>query len=167
MFIASLYLDWPVSSIVLWESQEVHVCDELNAQKRTAWMLDGQQQIMALCKVMDKESGLKVVFNPRVTDMKKGSEGQFRAESPITRKSAGWIDVGKVLGSREDFCTVLDEEPSKEYRIRLIRLREILNKKMSVHKFTGCDYTTIVNAFMTWKMMRHSKRKSTSISAAP
>lgn len=162
MFIADLYLGWPVSSIVILESPD----GQYATRNHTAWMLDGHQQIMALCKVMDKESDLRIVFNPRVTDTKKGSEGQFRVESARTRNSAGWIDVSKVLGSREDFYSVLREEPSEEHGVRLIRLREILNNKMPILKIIGYDYKTIIEAFMQWKMMKNLRRKGVSTAVA-
>jgi hypothetical protein len=120
-------------------------------------MFDGQQQIMTLCKVMD--GGLKIVFNPRITDAKKGAEGQFRAESAITKKSTDWIDVSRVLGNREEFCSVLDDEKNKEYRIRLIRLREILNSEMTVHKISGFDYKSIVHAFEMNTVFKKSFRE--------
>jgi hypothetical protein len=159
MFIASLYLGCPVSSILIWESQEVIVRDPYVSPERVAWMLDGQQQIMTLCKVIDKESGLKIVFNPRITDAKKGAEGQFRAESAITKKTTDWIDVSRILGNREEFCSVLDDDQNKEYRIRLIRLREILNSEMTVHKLSGFDYKSIVHACETYMMARKNLRE--------
>jgi len=158
MFIADLYLGWPLSGIMLCELPMSHRCDEFEAEKRDAWMLDGHEQILTLCKIMNGD--LKILFNPRVTDMKKGSEGQFRAEGVITKKTTGWIDVRRVLGSHEDFCTVLDEEESKEYRIRLIRLREVLNRTISVHKLIGQNYETILRAFIEWKMMANAEKRA-------
>jgi hypothetical protein len=154
-FIANLYLGFPVSGMMIWESPET-VCSrrQFEEPKQTAWMLEGQQKIMTLCKVIDGESDLKILFNPRITDANKGSEGQFRVESAITRKSEGWVDVGKVLGSKEDFYNVLRNEESEEYGVRFIRLREILNTEISVQKILGYDYVSIVKAFEQCKMMR-------------
>ena len=159
-FIANLYLGRPVSGIMLWESPET-VCTrrQFEAPKHTAWMLEGQQAIIALCKIIDKDSDMRILFNPRVTDPNKGAEGQFRVEGTITRKSEGWVDVGKVLGSKEDFYNVLRDEESEEHGVRFIRLREILNTEISVHKILGYDYMTIVKAFEQCKMMRDLKRK--------
>jgi len=102
-FIANLYQGRPVSGMAIWESPEVICSDrEFKAPKYPARILDGQQKIMTFCKIIDGASDLKILFNPRITDANKGSEGQFRVESAITRKSEGWIDVGKVLGSLMD-----------------------------------------------------------------
>jgi hypothetical protein len=164
-YIASLYIDFPVSGITLWESPEVVPIDHYeigNYETRNrVWMLDGHYRILGLIKAMDKESDLRIVFNPRVTDNGKGSEGQFRVASAMTRNAPGWIDVSRVLGSREDFCSVLEEE-SKEYRIRFIQLREILNKKIAVLKFTGGNCKIVVDVFLSWKMKVDLKRKGLS-----
>jgi len=154
-FIANLYQGRPVSSIMIWESPEA-ICsyEQLEAPKHPARILDGQQKIMTFCKLIDGASDLKILFNPRITDTNKGSEGQFRVESAITRNSEGWVDVGKVLGSKEDFCNVLRNEESDEHWVRFLKLREILNREISVVKYLGHDYVSIAKAFEQCKMMR-------------
>jgi len=155
-FIANLYLGFPVSGMTIWESPEAICSDrEFEAPKHPARILDGQQKIMTFCKLIDGASDLKILFNPRITDANKGSEGQFRVESAITRKSEGWVDIGKVLGSKEDFCNVLRNEESDEHWVRLIRLREILNREISVVKYLEHDYVSIAKAFELWKMKRN------------
>jgi len=154
-FIANLYLRFPVSGMMIWESPEA-VCshEQFEAPKHAAWILEGQQKVMTLCKIIDKANDLKILFNPRVTDANKGSEGQFRLESAITRNSEGWVDIGKVLGSKEEFYNVLREEESEEHGVRFIRLREILNTEISVCKILGDNYVTVVKAFEQCKMRR-------------
>ena len=154
-FIANLYQGRPVSSISLWESPEAICSDrEFEAPKHAARILDGQQKIMTFCKLIDGASDLKILFNPRVTDTNRGSEGQFRVESVITRKSEGWVDIGKVLGSKEDFCNVLRNEESDVHWVRFLKLREILNREISVVKYLEHDYVSIAKAFELWKMKR-------------
>jgi len=154
-FIANLYQGRPVSSIMIWESPEAINSDrESEAQKHVARVLDGQQKIMTLCKVIDGASDLKILFNPRITDGNRGSEGQIRVESTITKKSEGWVDVGKVLGSKEDFCSVLRNEESDEHWVRFLQMREILNREISVVKYLGHDYVSIAKAFELWKMKK-------------
>ena len=166
MFIASLHIGWPVWAITLWESQVVHHSPkqlDCTEAEHIAWMLDGHQQILALCKAMDKESNLRIVFNPRVTDMQKGTDGQFRVQSAMTRKSPGWIDVSRILGSREDFYAVLSDEKTEEYAVRLIQLREIFNRKMAVLRFSGADYDTVLKAYMEVKALKKALRKRGSV----
>jgi len=154
-FIANLHLGFSVSGMIIWESPELACTHEqFEAPEQTARMLEGQQKIIALCKIIDGDSDLKILFNPRITDTNKGSEGQFRLEGPITRKSEGWIDVSKVLGSKKDFYHVLRAEESEEHGVRLIRLREILNTEIAVRKILGYDYVSIIKAFEQCKMMR-------------
>ena len=160
-YIASLYLGSPPFGVTIWESPEIVPFDHYETRNRV-WMLDGYYRILALIKAMDKESDLRIVFNPRVIDNGKGSEGQFRLASAMTRNTPGWIDVSRVLGSREDFCTVLDEEESKEYLIRFIQLREILNIKIPILKFTGYSREMIVDVFLSIKMTRDLKRRGLS-----
>jgi len=154
-FIANLYLGRPVSGITLWESPDA-ICShrQLEAPKHVARILEGQQKIMTFCKIIDGASDLKILFNPRITDGNKGAEGQFRVESAITRKSEGWVDIGKVLGSKEDFYNVLRNEESEEHGVRFIQLREILNTEISVFKIVGYDYVSIAKAFEQHKMKR-------------
>jgi len=153
-FIANLYLGRPVSGMTIWEAPEVvHSHRQFEAPKHAAWILDGQQKIMTLCKIIDKASDLRILFNPRVTDNNKGSEGQFRVESAITR-SEGWVDVGRVLGSKQDFYNVLRNEEAEEHGVRFVRLREILNREITVLKFSGHDYVTVLKTFEQCKMKR-------------
>jgi len=153
-FIANLYLGFPVSGMTIWEAPEA-VCShrQFEAPEHAAWILEGQQKIMTLCKIMDKASDLRILFNPRITDNNKGSEGQFRVESAITR-SEGWVDVGRVLGSKKDFYNALRNEESEEHGIRFVRLREILNREITVLKFSGHDYVTVMKTFEQCKMKR-------------
>ena len=154
-FIANLHLGFSVSGMMIWEAPKA-ACpyEQFEAPAHAALMLEGQQKIIALCKIIDGDSDLRILFNPRITDTNKGSKGQFRLEGPITKKSEGWIDVGKVLGSKKDFYNVLRAEESEEHGVRLIRLREILNTEISVRKIVGYDYVSIVKAFEQCKMRR-------------
>ena len=97
-FIANLYQGRPVSGMTIWEAPEAMDSDgQFEAPKHPARILDGQQKIMTFCKLIDGASDLKILFNPRVTDGNKGSEGQFRVESAITRKNALSIACFRVV----------------------------------------------------------------------
>ena len=117
--IDSLYRGFPVSAILLWETtEEVRARDKNSTQRRAVWVVDGQQRITTLWKVMEEESEIRVVFNLRGKDEKTGFDGQFQIESAATKKSQDWIYVNTILGDSDDLRTVLDGEAAKPHRVR-------------------------------------------------
>jgi hypothetical protein len=152
-FFQYLYRGYPIPGILIWESAlNARTPTQHDIPRSTALVFDGQRQIIALCKAMDKESDIKIVFNPRGNARTK--DGLFRFESAITRKSKEWICLNQILGNRDDFCAVLDDEKSKEHRERLVCLREIVNNELPVAKMLGSNYEEVNKAVECWKMLK-------------
>jgi hypothetical protein len=121
-------------------------------------VFNGLSQIVTLCRALDKRSDFRDVFNPRGNGTKAGRECLFRLESAVTKKSAEWICERKVLTDREHFSDVHHEEESREYRIRFIQLREVLNRNLSIVRVFWHDDKTTNNIFEMVKMLKSAIR---------
>jgi len=146
--IDSLYRNFPISAIFLWETNEkVRTRDQHSTQRRAIWVVDGQQRITTLFKVMEEESDVRVVFNPGGKDEKTGFDGQFQIENPVTKKSKDWVHVNEILGDSDDSRAILDGEKSKTCRDRLEHLRGILNYEVPVITMVGHSFQEATNNF--------------------
>src|ERR1700682_269195 len=67
--IDSLYRGFPISSLLLWQSSE-----ETRSRRRDprparaslmSWLIDGQQRVITLARIMNGDEGIDVVFNPK------------------------------------------------------------------------------------------------------
>ena len=53
------------------------------------WLIDGQQRVLTLSKIMNGDEGIDVVFHPE--------QQQFRLANAATRKDANWVRVAELL----------------------------------------------------------------------
>jgi hypothetical protein len=90
LLIDSLYRGFPISSLLLWQSDE-----ETRPRRRhpravhaslMSWLIDGQQRIIMLEKVMNGD--IEVVFNPK--------EDKFRLANAATRHDPNWIRIAEL-----------------------------------------------------------------------
>src|SRR5205823_5934138 len=68
LLIDSLYRGFPISSLLLWQSDE-----ETRARRRDprparaalmSWLIDGQQRVITLSRTLNGDEGIDVVFHP-------------------------------------------------------------------------------------------------------
>ena len=94
--IDSLYRGFPISSLLLWQSTE-----ELRARRRdprpmrgahVSWLIDGQQRVITLSRVMNGDEGIDVVFNP--------DEDEFILANAATRNDRHWFRVAELLDNQ-------------------------------------------------------------------
>ena len=141
----SLYRKFPISSLLLWDSNE-HVLPRShtrNTREFIGWLIDGQQRVTTLARTMDVDSDIDVVFNIESED--------FARANAANRKDARWI---KVCDAWDDdsfrrYTRNLDETP-KDRRIveRLERLRSILDYEIPIVRMVGHSFEDAVAAFM-------------------
>ena len=92
LLIDSLYRGFPVSSLLLWQSDE-----ETRARRRDprparsammSWLIDGQQRVITLARTLSGDEGIEVVFNP--------TEDIFRLANAATRNDPSWFRVADL-----------------------------------------------------------------------
>src|SRR5690242_6073743 len=66
--IDSLYRNFPVSTLLFWQSSEYAKARRANPKPASGrnmnWLIDGQQRVMTLSRAMSGDDGIEVVFNP-------------------------------------------------------------------------------------------------------
>lgn len=103
----SLYREWPVGSVLLWHTnldipiKQAAVMQDLPVGVKPAILLDGQQRISTLARVMAPEKvpgGQKapdIRFNPRLDE--------FRTANAVQAKDPSWISVSEMLRDGAQF----------------------------------------------------------------
>src|SRR6266571_9556764 len=92
LLIDSLYRGFPVSSLLLWQSDE-----ETRSRRRDprpvraslmSWLIDGQQRVITLARTMSGDEDIEVVFNPK--------EDKFRLANAATRNDRNWFRIAEL-----------------------------------------------------------------------
>jgi hypothetical protein len=103
----SLYRDYPVGSLLLWDSADYHEAKSAKAAQASLWIVDGQQRTTALCLLL----GLKPFWWPEARSWNKALDRydvlieiptedgrpQFSLPNPIRRHEPRWVAVRDVL----------------------------------------------------------------------
>lgn len=105
----SLYLEYPVGSLLLWDSSEYSEAKTAQGTQASLWIVDGQQRTTALCLLL----GNKPYWWPDTQDWNKAldrydvmvkllpGEGDGRLEfalpNPIRRQDPNWFSVRSTL----------------------------------------------------------------------
>jgi hypothetical protein len=149
----SLYLGYPVGSLLTWETDAGATDTRGSAVTNGVQnlLLDGQQRLTSLYGVArgtpptffegDAKAFTGLYFN--------ADTGEFEFYAPVKmRDDIAWVDVTSVL--RDDFGPLMSKffgaDPSTaEQRVtNLNRLRTILDREFYLDKITGADKTTDV-----------------------
>lgn len=134
----SLYLEYPVGSLLLWDSSDYGEAKTAQGTQASLWIVDGQQRTTALCLLL----GQKPYWWPDTKDWNKAldrydvmikllpGEGDCRLEfalpNPIRRRDPDWISVRRVLcledvkdltGLAQDIVKRLTEDPDQRMEL--------------------------------------------------
>lgn len=91
--IDSIYRGFPISSLLLWQSLE-----EARARRRDprptrgaamSWLIDGQQRVITLSRLMNGDEGIDIVFHPE--------HDEFRRSNAATLNDRNWFRVADLL----------------------------------------------------------------------
>ena len=89
----SLYRSFPISTLLLWQSAEYAKARRSSpkpaAGRIMSWLIDGQQRVMTLSRVMSGDEGIEVLFNPQSDD--------FSLANVATRHDPNWVRVADLL----------------------------------------------------------------------
>jgi hypothetical protein len=91
--IDSLYRSFPVSTLLLWQSSEYakarRSSPRPSGMRSMSWLIDGQQRVMTLSRVMSGDEGIDVLFNYE-------SE-EFSLANVATRNDQTWVRVSDLF----------------------------------------------------------------------
>lgn len=144
--IDSLYRDFPISSLLLWQSSDGTRARRSNSRNNygatTSWLIDGQQRVITLARALSVDEHLDVVFNP--------STDEFRLPNAATRKDRNWFSVAAICD--EDSYRALrrnlgDTREAQRSEARLEKVRRILDYEIPVVRMVNHTFEDAVQAF--------------------
>ena len=89
--IESMYLGYPVSSLLVWESDgSVATRKKSRAHLRhtASWLVDGQQRVTTLARAMSGDEGINISFNARTEE--------FKTTNAATKKSPDFYELAQI-----------------------------------------------------------------------
>jgi hypothetical protein len=90
--IDSLYSNFPISTLLLWQSSEyakARGSSPKPAKTRMSWLIDGQQRVMTLSRAMSGDEGIEVLFNAETE--------QFSLSNVATHHDQNWVRVADLF----------------------------------------------------------------------
>jgi hypothetical protein len=139
LLIDSLYRGFPISSLLLWQSEE-----ETRSRRKDprpirasvmSWLIDGQQRVITLARTMSGDEDIEVVFNPK--------EDKFRLANAATRNDRNWIRIAELwddelyrqLRRNLDGGSTADKREARFEKVRSILDYEVPLVRMVDHSF--------------------------------
>jgi hypothetical protein len=143
--IDSLYRGFPISSLLLWQGVE-----ETRARRRDprpsrgsmSWLIDGQQRVITLSRVMNGDEGIDVVFHPE--------NDEFKLSNAATRNDRNWFRVAELLDENHfrELRRNLDTGRNADKReARFEKVRRILQYEVPVVSMINHSFADAVMAF--------------------
>jgi hypothetical protein len=142
----SIYRGYPVSVLLLWTSNA-----EARARRRdprpsranqVSWLIDGQQRVITLSRILSGDEGIDVVFNP--------DEDSFKLANAATRRDSNWFRVSELLDddSYRQIRRTLPEGAKGERReAQFERLRRSLAYEIPAVRMIDHSFDEAVDAF--------------------
>lgn len=109
----SLYQDYPVGSVLLWDSRAYQESRTVAGPRTPLWIVDGQQRTTALCLLLGK----KPYWWPDTYDWNKalsrydvmvrvvldgpGDTVEFGLRNPVRERDPRWISLRAILGQEQ------------------------------------------------------------------
>lgn len=142
----SIYRGYPISSLLLWDSS-----DEVKSRRRDprpmrattmSWLIDGQQRVITLSRIMSGDEGIDVVFNPE-------SE-EFQSANAASERDPRWLHVAEIwddTGYRQIRRNLPEGPRGERWERALDRVREMLDYEISSVRMLEHSFRDAVNAF--------------------
>lgn len=146
LLVDSLYRGFPVSSLLLWQSTE-----EARARRRDprplrgtsmSWLIDGQQRVITLSRVLTGDEGIDIVFHPE--------NDEFRLSNAATRNDRNWFRVSELLDEQQfrELRRNLDGGRNADRReARFEKVRRILQYEVPLVRMVDHTFEDAVLAF--------------------
>lgn len=142
----SIYRSFPISALLLWSSDS-----EVRARRRDprpvrgrsiSWLIDGQQRVITLSRILSGDEGIEVVFNPE--------EDAFRLANAATRKDSNWVPVSEILDDelyRQLRKSLPDGLKGERREAKFDNVRKLLNYEIPAVHMRDFSFDQAVEAF--------------------
>lgn len=146
LLIDSLHRGYPVSVLLLWSGTEDPRARR--AQPRPAgrhglsWLIDGQQRVITLSRVLNGDEGIVVVYNP--------DEDSFKLENAATQRDPKWIPIVNILDEdlfRQLRKSLPDGASGERHEARFEAVRRILDYEIPAVHMIDHSFENAVDAF--------------------
>ena len=144
--IDSLYRRFPISVLLLWKSDAATRSRRRDPRPSRSnlisWLIDGQQRIITLSKIVSGDEGIEVVYNPR--------EDKFRLANAATRKDSNWIRVSDLLDDdsyRQIRRSLPDGRSGETLEAQFDQVRRILDYEVPAVQMIDFSFEAAVEAF--------------------
>ncbi|PWU52350.1 hypothetical protein DLJ47_19130 [Micromonospora sp. S4605] len=132
--IESLYRGYPSGSLLFWRTSETPETRAVAAEAPTAkpavpplYLLDGQQRLTSLHRVMNDHPDAQIVFNVE--------KEEFQNQSAATRRDPRWVKVHDLVRPDVDLIEVLERFDYSELRVDRKLVGKRLQRLMAVPKY--------------------------------
>jgi len=142
----SIFRGYPISVLLLWTSTV-----EARARRRdprptrstsVSWLIDGQQRVITLSRILSGDEGIDVVFNP--------DEDQFRLANAATRRDTNWVRVSELLDDesyRQIRRTLPEGNKGEKREAQFERVRRIRDYEIPAVRMVDHTFDEAVEAF--------------------
>jgi hypothetical protein len=144
--IDSLYRGFPVSSFLLWQSEESTRARRADPRPQRAmvmnWLIDGQQRVITLSRTMNGDEGIDVMFHP--------DQNEFRLANAATRQDPNWFRVSDLWDDntyRRLRHNIDSNRNYEKWEARFDAVRRILDYEIPVVRMVDHSFTDAVDAF--------------------
>ncbi len=142
----SLFKGFPISSLLLWSSSE-HARAKRPKPRPiystpVSWLIDGQQRVMTLSKIMTGDESIDVLFNPEMQE--------FKLPNAATKNDPRWVRVAEIWHD-EDYRRLRRNIPEGSKGLReeacFERVRSILDYEVPVVRMIDHTFDNAAEAF--------------------
>jgi hypothetical protein len=144
--IDSIYRGYPISVLLLWLSDVQARSRRRDPRPSRAglisWLIDGQQRVITLSRIISGDEGIDVVFNPE--------EDSFQLANAATRRDSNWVRVSDLLDDEtyRQLRRALPEGIRGEKReAQFDRVRRILDYEIPAVRMIDYAFDQAVEAF--------------------
>ncbi|MGD9923647.1 MAG: DUF262 domain-containing protein [Pseudorhodoplanes sp.] len=142
----SIYRRYPISVLLLWTSDA-----EARARRREprpvrsgtiSWLIDGQQRVITLSRILSGDEGIDVVFNP--------VDDEFRLSNAATAKDNNWVRVSEILDEdsyRQIRRALPETSRGERLEKQFDRVRSILDYEIPAVRMLNYEFEEAVDAF--------------------
>jgi len=144
----SLYRGFPISSFLLWKN--TNASETTRTRRREPkprstdifWLIDGQQRIITLSRLLNGDDGIDVVFHP--------DDEQFKLNNAATKRDSNWFRISDLCDDdsyRKLRRNLVDSPDADRWEARFEEVRRIRNYNIPVVRMMDHSFANAVNAF--------------------
>jgi hypothetical protein len=144
LLIDSLYKNFPISSLLFWQSAESPKARRSSrklSRGRMTWLIDGQQRVMTLDRVIhaDEDDGIDVLFNSETKE--------FNLANAAIRSDPRWVRLAQLFDDKS--YRELRQDISAQLEELYDRVRDtIRNYEIPVVQMVNHSFDDAVKAFI-------------------